>query len=118
MPTKDGRFASYPCIPAMWHCKEFAPTPSGATTTVPVIVGPTAVQVAASNPARKTLVIANDSGAVIYVKYGAGASSSSYTHRIAANSEVTISGEQWDGIVTAARAKGTSTVLVTTVVPL
>lgn len=36
----------------------------------------------AATPSRNTLTIVNDSSATLYVKYGTGASSTSYTHKL------------------------------------
>jgi len=113
-PTRDGRYTAYPRVwPGEVACAEFKARPASAET-VPVTVGTSSVRVAPASP-RRSLVVANDSGAVVYVKYGPGASSASWTHRLAPNGEITIPGSEWDGEVHAARGTGTSVVLVTTV---
>lgn len=65
---------------------------ASATSSGPII---------AANPARKTVVIVNDSTADLYLRYGAGtASLTTYTHRLGPNDEITVSGWEWIGDIT------------------
>lgn len=114
--SSQGAFATYPRVrPTDAVCSQFEPAAGRTATTTPVTVGPSAVTVADADASRRTLVLANDSGSVVYVKYGPGASPSSWTHRMTANGELTIPATEWCGTVSAARGTGTSVMLVTVV---
>ena len=87
------------------------PSAAVATATViPVTVSTTVATLLTSNAARTLAVIWNETG-TLFVKAGSGATSSSYTWRLTANTELDIT--DYTGIVTAAKATGTSTCLVT-----
>jgi hypothetical protein len=87
------------------------PALSVSTAAVtPVVVSPTVATLVASRAERVRVVIWNETG-TLYVKAGSGASSSSYTWRLTANVELDIT--DYTGIVTATKATGTSTCLVT-----
>lgn len=60
-------------------------TQSGATATVTQVASSaSSVTLQAANAARKGLIIVNDSTSLLYVKFGAGASSTSYSLQLAA----------------------------------
>lgn len=82
---------------------------STATVTT-VTVGPVVVTLLASRAARLLAVIFNETG-TLYIKAGSAASSTDYTWRLTANTELDIS--HYTGIVTATKASGTSTCQVT-----
>jgi hypothetical protein len=87
------------------------PSTAVATATViPVTVSTTVATLLTSNAARTLAVIWNETG-TLFVKAGSGATSSSYTWRLTANTELDIT--DYTGIVTAVKATGTSTCLVT-----
>jgi hypothetical protein len=114
--SADGRTTSYPRVHGdALACLLSRRRDGPGGEVFPVTVGSTSTRLVDVDAARRYLVLANDSGAVVYVKYGAGASDSSWTHRLAPNSEITISGDEWYGEVTAARSTGTSTMVVTVV---
>lgn len=86
---------------------------SASTAAVtPVSVSPTVATLSASN-ASKTAVIIHNEGGTLYVKLGSGASSTSYSYRLTANSVLEVTG--YTGIITGTKASGTSTALVTEV---
>lgn len=60
------------------------PIAVAAATVTPVVASGTVVPMAANNTARRGLIIYNDSDTPMVIKYGAGASSASFTVRIAA----------------------------------
>jgi hypothetical protein len=87
------------------------PSTAVATAAVtPVTVSTTVATLLTSNAARTLAVIWNETG-TLFVKAGSGATSSSYTWRLTANTELDI--VSYTGIVTAIKATGTSTCLVT-----
>lgn len=89
------------------------PGGSSATASVAnVSVGVSSTTLAASNASRKLLIIYNETG-TLFVKYGTAASASSYTLRLTANTQATVS--QYTGDVTAIKLSGTTPVLVTEV---
>ena len=88
-------------------------TTQGASTLATVTnisVGTSVVTISASNASKSKIVIYNETG-TLYVKFGSGASASSYSIRLTANSSFEFSG--YAGIVTAIKASGTTPVLVT-----
>jgi hypothetical protein len=86
------------------------PVSVATATVLPVTVSPIVATLLATNPARILAVIWNETG-TLYVKAGTGASSSSYTWRLTANTELDV--ENYTGAITATKASGTSTCLVT-----
>lgn len=59
---------------------------------------------------RKGAIIFNDSSAVLYMKFGTGASSTSHTYAIPAGLAYEFAGDEpYDGIVTGAWASATGT---------
>lgn len=87
------------------------PGGSSATANVTnVSVGASSTLLIASNASRKFVLLHNEAG-TLFVKYGSGASSTSYSLRLTANTSATIS--QYTGDVYAIKASGTSAVLVT-----
>ena len=56
------------------------------------------VTLKAANPNRKTLTIVNDGNSFLKIKYGSGASNTSFTHELGSNDEVII--DDFSGIVT------------------
>lgn len=81
-------------------------------TVTNVSVGTSVVTISASNAGKQKIVVYNETG-TLYVKLGLGASSSSYSTRLTANSSWEYTG--YAGIVTAIKASGTTPVLVTEV---
>ena len=92
-----------------------APTPVGPVTAVAlpvsVVVGSTTLF--AANPAAVGRTVYNDGGGNIYVKFGTGASSSSFTVRVSDNGYYELPQPLYKGIVTASAASGTRTTRVT-----
>lgn len=86
-------------------------SPSIATVT-PVAVSTTVTTLSSSNAAKTKVIIHNETG-TLYVKLGTGASGSSYTYRLTANSVVEISG--YTGEITGTKQTGSTTALVTEV---
>lgn len=89
------------------------PVTFGGTTLATVTnisVGTSPTTISASNAAKTKVIIFNETG-TLYVKYGTGASASSYTTRLTANTvhEVT----NYSGLISATKASGTTPVLVT-----
>lgn len=78
-------------------------------TTASVVVLPL-------NLNRRRIILHNDSGAVIYVKYGPVCSTSLFTFRIAANDKYDGPMGDYTGPVSAIRASGTGNLLVTEIV--
>lgn len=91
---------------------ELSRRPTGVTVT-PVTISTTSQVVAAENPLRRHLVLMNDSGSVVYVKFGLGATTSNFTARIPANTYYEIPVNAFSGDVSAVRASGTSSLIVT-----
>lgn len=82
----------------------------GSAVVTTVAVGVSAIQLLASRAARVRAVIFNEAG-TLYVKAGAAASSSDYTWRLTANTELDVT--QYYGVLTAAKQSGTTDVHVT-----
>lgn len=88
-------------------------TTVGSTTLATVTnvsVGIVALTLSASNAAKSKMIVYNETG-TLFVKLGAGASATSYSYRLTANTLVEFSG--YAGIVTAIKQSGTTPVLVT-----
>lgn len=85
---------------------------TGLATVTSVSVSTTVATLSASNSAKTKVIIHNETGA-LFVKLGSGASSSSYSYRLTANTVLEITG--YYGIVTATKLTGTSNALVTEV---
>lgn len=91
------------------------PVTFGSTTLATVTsvsVSTSVATLSASNASKTKVVVYNESG-TLYVKLGSGATSSSYSYRLTANSTLEIEG--YAGIVTGIKASGTSNALVTEV---
>lgn len=87
------------------------PGASTATATVTsVAVGVTSTTLSVSNANKTKVIIFNESG-TLFVKYGATASSTSYTTRLTANTYHEVIG--YHGVIDAIKASGTTNVLVT-----
>jgi len=87
------------------------PIESVSTSAVtPITVSTTVATLLAARAERILAVIFNETG-TLFVKAGTGASASSFTWRLTANTELDIT--DYTGIVTAVKATGTSTCLVT-----
>lgn len=85
----------------------------GVATTSTVALSTTVATLSASNSAKTQVIVHNDSGSVIYVKLGSGATTTDFSYRLTAQSTLEING--YYGIVTAIRAAGTSDARVTEV---
>lgn len=85
---------------------------SSIATITSVVVSTTVATISASNASKTKVVVYNESG-TLFVKLGSGASSTSYSYRLTANTVLEISG--YTGIVTAIKATGSSNALVTEV---
>ena len=72
----------------------------GEATTANVASSTSAVTLIAANSNRRNLVIMNDSSAVLYIKYGAAASATSFTYKLAAGDTFEMPENTYDGIVT------------------
>lgn len=70
----------------------------GSAALANVASSATVVTLKASNPLRKTLSIFNDGGKMLFIKYGSGASLTSFTHRLEKEEEIII--DDYHGIVT------------------
>lgn len=86
-----------------------SPTASTATVTN-VAVSASVATLSVANPSRIKAIIHNESG-TLFVKYGTGASATSYTYRLIANT--TLESTQYTGVITAIKASGASSALVT-----
>lgn len=86
---------------------------AGAASFNTVSVSTASTLVLPANPMRRLAVITNDSGAVVYPKFGSGASTSSFTYRMAPNTEREIRGFEYSGPIYCARGSGTSNVYAT-----
>ncbi len=89
------------------------PVSEGGVTSATVSrvpVSTTVTTLAASNASRRRLIIHNETG-TLFVKYGSAASSTDYTWRLTANTNVEIVG--YAGIVTGTKGTGNSDAQVT-----
>ena len=82
----------------------------GVATVTNISVGVSSTTLSASNAAKTKVAIYNETG-TLYVKLGSTASSTSYSYRLTANAVLELSG--YYGLVTAIKASGTTSVLVT-----
>ena len=79
---------------------------SSNATVVEIASSASSVTLRAANNGRRTLIIQNDSNRTLFVKFGSGASSTSYTFKLSSNDSkgiggaVTIKGSDYSGIVT------------------
>ena len=87
-----------------------SPASSGSATVSNVSVGVSSTTLLAANASRLRAIIHNESG-TLFVKYGTGASSTSYTYRLVA--QTVLEASQYTGIITAVKQSGTSAVLCT-----
>jgi hypothetical protein len=74
--------------------------PLTSATPAQVASSATAVTLQASNANRRQLVVVNDSTAVLYLKYGSGASATSYSYKLAASDTWEMPLPAYTGIVT------------------
>lgn len=88
----------------------FTGTATGTATVTNVSVGTSPTTLSASNASKTRVAVYNETG-TLFVKCGSGASSTSYSYRLTANTSLEIDG--YYGIVTATKATGTTSVLVT-----
>lgn len=79
-------------------------------------VGNSAVTLLAANPQRRQFVIHNDGGTVLFIRLGSGITSALYSCRLTANERYEQTDNCYTGVITAIRASGTGSVLVTEVV--
>jgi hypothetical protein len=85
-----------------------------ATATLTNVAGSaTSVTLKASNAARRVLVIYNDSSADLYVKWGATASLTSFTHKIASQGMYELPQPIYTGIVDGIWSSATGNARVT-----
>lgn len=90
-----------------------SPLTASAATVTSVSVTAASTTLSASTPARKGIIIFNETG-TLFVKFGTAASSTSYTYRLTANTVLELTdGCIYTGLITAIKASGTSNVLVT-----
>lgn len=91
LPSVDSDYGKIECYPVvMFSPAGVAFTPgqgvqSSAAASTSVASSSTVVNLLAANTARKGATIYNESTAVLYVKFGAAASATSYTVQVAAN---------------------------------
>lgn len=83
---------------------------TAAVTRVPSSVD--AVQILAANPDRLRLLVYNESTQTLYLKYGSGASSTSYTVQLASGDYFECPG-RYTGLVTGAWAGANGAAMVT-----
>jgi hypothetical protein len=83
---------------------------AAVATVTNVAVSAVVATLAASNASRLKLIVHNESG-TLFVKLGTAATSVSYTYRLVANTLLEITG--YTGAVTAIKASGASSALVT-----
>jgi hypothetical protein len=88
----------------------FPATSTGIATVTNIPVGTTVTTLSASNAAKLKVVIHNEAG-TLFVKLGTGATASSYSYRLTANTITEITG--YTGDITAIKASGSAAVLVT-----
>jgi hypothetical protein len=91
----------------------FAKFSSDLATVTTLSVGTVPVVASASNPNRLSVTIYNVTG-TLYVKKGVGVSVSNFTHRLTANTELTV-GSEYTGPITIVKQSGTTDVNVTVV---
>ena len=68
------------------------PCPSSSATLANVASSATTVTVLAANAKRKSVIIMNDSTQILYLKFGATASTSSFTYKLAGGETLEIPG--------------------------
>jgi hypothetical protein len=117
MDTANGRLTSWPRVnPEDEVCSAFLCRSCETSETISMTIGGESREVAPPLSDRHALILGNDSGVVVYLKYSPGASATSWTHRLAPNSEIVILGSLWNGAVHAAREVGSrSQLFVTTI---
>lgn len=84
-----------------------------ATVAPPVATSTTVATLLAAGGARQMCMIVNDSAAILYVKFGAGASSSDYSVAIAAGGYYEVPVPMYGGVLTGTLATGTGNARVT-----
>jgi hypothetical protein len=77
--------------------KEIVSTSAAVTT---VAASTSSTQILATNPARLLAIVHNESNAVLYLKLGAAASSTSYSYRIPANATWEMTLQRYTGEIT------------------
>lgn len=90
----------------------FTASTTTLATVTSVSVSTTVATLSASNAAKTSVIVFNETG-TLFVKLGSGATSASYTYRLTANTTLEITG--YAGIVTGIKQSGTSNALVTEV---
>lgn len=91
------------------------PTFPATAAVTSVAASASNVTLKASNAARRGLSVYNDSSAILYVKFGATASSSSYTIQMAANSYYELPQPCYTGIIDGIWASATGNARITEV---
>lgn len=86
---------------------------SSISTVSSVAGSVTSVTLLAANAGRLSAVIHNESNAVLYLKFGTSASSSSYTYRIPANATWEMTPQRYTGIITGAWSNATGNARIT-----
>jgi hypothetical protein len=81
-------------------------------TVTSVSVSTTVATLSTSNASKTSVIVFNEAG-TLFVKLGSGATSTSYSYRLTANTALEITG--YAGIVTGIKASGTTAALVTEV---
>lgn len=88
-------------------------TPVTTATVTPVASSDTSVTLAASNTARKGLLIFNDSTAAVFVKFGATASAASFTVKLLAGEYYEFPRPIYTGVIAAIWVSANGNALVT-----
>lgn len=88
-------------------------SPSNTPTLSNVSGSATSVTLLAANTARRSAIFYNDSTADCYVKYGSTASSTSFTYYLPSLATLSITGDEYAGIVTGIWGSATGSMRVT-----
>lgn len=108
-PLTDTELRATP-VPITGTVSVGSPTTLATVTNISVGTSPTTLS--ASNSSKTKVIIYNETG-TLFVKLGTGASSTSYSIRLTANSSWEFTG--YAGVVSGTKATGTTAVLVTEV---
>jgi hypothetical protein len=106
--------ASQTALDAATLVASVAVRPTTATVQI-ITLTATSQVVAPFDVNRRQLILFNDSGAAIFIKFGVGATTSNFTVRLAPNSSYEIPLNGYCGDVSGVRTSGTGPLLVTTV---
>lgn len=112
----EGVYAGKPVAMAVDANGNACTTPAGsATATLANVSGSaSSVTLLAANTARKGCVIMNDSTAILYVKFGATASATSFTYKLSGGETLELLGPVvYTGIITGIWASATGAARVT-----